>query len=216
MAESRGDIVAVTESRMEPAGDWCRTLTAAHARWPEADVIGGAVAVKPAASPRQVGLYLAEYAPYAPPLADEAVSSVSAANVSYKRRAVREPPSPGQWDAMLHHARAGGPVLRSSPATVVFQDGFGLGEAIAMRFHYARAFAGERPLPGIAHRLLHAAGSFALPVVLARRMAALPARSGRPAASGAAAIWAGVFLMAWAAGEGIGYIAGPGSETRMY
>lgn len=44
IAASSGDIVAVTEDHCRVAPDWCRRIIDAHAEFPNADVIGGAVA----------------------------------------------------------------------------------------------------------------------------------------------------------------------------
>lgn len=211
----QGDVVAFTEARMEPAADWCVTLQRAHAEWPEVTVIGGVIGLARNLGMRATGLYLCEYAAYAPFAVDRDGRSVSAANVSYKRRSLGDLPSPVHWDAALHHSsgRARGP--RLCQAAVEFQDGYTTRSALGMRFRYGRAFAAGRRL-SFAGRVALLAGAIALPALLtARLVRAIPGGVWRQTPSLGAWVWAVALIVAWSVGEWTGYALGPGRHRGM-
>lgn len=88
IAESSGEIVAVTEDHCLVAPDWCRRVLDAHAEFPEADVIGGAVA-NGACSPSDWASFLISNGAFLPPLETRERPIVTGhANVSFKRRAL--------------------------------------------------------------------------------------------------------------------------------
>ena len=211
---STGDIVLFTEAHMEPAPDWVDRLTAAHLAAPHAAVIGGSIAPGPRLTSRGRALFTCEYAMVSAPLPDGGIAAVSAANVSYKRTSVAAPPAPYQWDAMLHHRHAQ-PTLRACDARVQFVDGYTNRSALAMRFAYGRAFAARRPFTW-PRRALYAAGCACLPVLALMRARRRPRPQGMPRTTVGELVWVVALLVAWAAGEAVGYVAGPAGREQMW
>lgn len=224
---AQGDLVLFTEACMEPSATWLSAFVSAHQRWPDAAVIGGTVLPAADLDAVNIGLFLCEYDAFR--LTSGAVDAVSAANVSYRPAAIVPLPAPYQWDTLLHH-RDAQPRLRQCDAAVTFRGGYRPAEAAAMRFHYGRAFAARRPLSPV-QRLVYAAGTPLLPWMLLWRLRrhrtqsdAVAAPFAAPVATSSAQsfvaplgawLWALVFLVAWAAGEAVGYIAGAASDERM-
>ena len=88
IAKSSGEIVSVTEDHCRVAPDWCQRVIDAHEQFPEADVIGGAVANGACDAVGWAGFLISNGA-FLPPLETREQSIVTAqANVSFKRRAL--------------------------------------------------------------------------------------------------------------------------------
>ena len=89
---------------------------------------------------------------------------------------------------------------------------FGFGEYLSQRYLYARSYAGAR-MAGrpIGARLAYAAGTLVLPAVLIVRIARGVWGSGRYRGQLLRSLpLIGVFVLAWAGGETVGALAGPG------
>lgn len=212
--QCRGDLIAFTEARMTPAPDWVSAHQRAHLTWPSADVIGGPIAWEPGQEALARGLYLCEYAAYAPPARSGPSRSVSAANVSYKRGAVIQGPPPDRWDTVLHHASAESERLRMCDAVVRFQNGYDAASALRMRYRYGRAFAASRPLSP-AWRVVYALGSVTLPALLLARLGRAVLRRPSVPLTPASLAWSGGLIVAWSLGEGVGYVWGKGTERMI-
>lgn len=220
---AQGDLVLFTEACMEPSATWLAAFVSAHQRWPDAAVIGGTVLPAADLDAVNIGLFLCEYDAFR--LTSGAVDAVSAANVSYRPAAIASLPAPYQWDTLLHH-RDAQPRLRQCDAAVTFRGGYRPAEATVMRFHYGRAYAARRPLSPV-QRFVYAAGTPLLPWMLLWRLRRHRTQSDAVAAPVAASLtesfvapfgawlWALVFLVAWATGEAVGYVAGAASDERM-
>jgi hypothetical protein len=213
-----GSIVAATESWMRPASDWCAVLAGAHARWPEAPVIGGDVALEPNSPALGAGFYLCEYAAFAAPVVAGEAMALSSANLSYKRDALlaeRDVLDAGQWELVLHERwRGQGRPLRILPATVTFRNGLTGAAALSMRFRYGRAYAADRFSPAArSRRAVYAAGSVLLPIVLTWRVIRHAAASGHVADLCRSFGWILLLNASWALGEGAGYLRGAGRST---
>jgi hypothetical protein len=88
-AQAGGGIVAWTEDHCRPSADWCERTLLAHARHPEADLIGGAVINGSVDSVIDWANFLCTFAPFLPPLEHPPLGRVPvAANLSLKRRAM--------------------------------------------------------------------------------------------------------------------------------
>jgi hypothetical protein len=88
IAAASGDIVAVTEDHCQVAPAWCQRIVDAHAEFPEADIIGGAVA-NGACDASGWASFLISNGPFLPPLeTGERPIVTGHANVSFKRRAL--------------------------------------------------------------------------------------------------------------------------------
>lgn len=214
---STGDIVVTTEARLVPDPGWWQALRDAHMAHPECRVIGGVVDVAPDARACDRGLYLCEYAAFAPGRAPGVVPALSSGSLAYRREvllAESDLLDRGCWDTVLHERWADVPdALRLVPARSVFVSGMTRMAALRMRVRYGRSYATERVRGGgFAPRLLFAAGAVLLPWLLTLR-ARGDARRHRSAALDVPALaWAWVYNVAWAAGEGVGYLAGSGGD----
>jgi len=209
-----GDVVLFTEAHMVPSPDWVARMTAAHLEAPAVPVIGGSITPAAQLTSRGRALFTCEYAMVATCVRGAEVVAVSAANVSYKRAVVVNPPAPYRWDAVLHH-RAAQPALRACDARVQFIDGYTNRSALAMRFTYGRAFAAGRPFTWV-RRVLYAAGSVCLPVLGLVRAWQRPRPAGMPAVSLGELGWLVALESAWAAGEAVGYMAGAAAQEQVW
>ena len=213
LAQTRGSLVAATESRSVPHRDWCAALVGAHQRAPDAPAIGGAIGLKTEASLMDWGLYLSEYARFAPPLPESAAREISGANLSYKRHALdacRDQLDAGVWEIFIHQRwLAQGKRLGQSPATVVFHNGLPFLAAIAMRVRYGRSYAADRcATVSKGGRLWYALGSPVLPLLLTWRLART-AQGKRLALEFFRSLpWSLAFNVAWSCGEFVGYVRG--------
>ena len=193
-----GDVIGMLEARSIPAADWAVRMTAAHERWPDAAVVGGSVAFPAGGSARDRGMYLAEYADFAPPLAEGAAARVSEANMSFKRAAFA---GEGEWESSL-------PLRRYVvDARVDFRHaGMPTVALCAQRFFYGREYAAKRVRGWL--RPLFILGAIPLPLLLTLRhwrrgpLGSLP--------------WLVVFEKFWAAGELVGYLFGSSPRRRVY
>jgi hypothetical protein len=210
---ARGRIVAFTEDHCVPADDWCASLLAAHAA-PHA-AIGGAVEKDEGGGTLGWALYLCDYGRYMRPLAEGPAEYLTDVNVSYKRAAIASLPEAvgGEFiETAVHWALARrGETLWLSPRIVVRQRRDArLAAALRDRFAHGRAFAGTRvaamPAP---RRVVRAAASAVLPLVLVRRAVGQAVSRRRHVAAAARALPAMLVLTAaWALGECVGYLAG--------
>lgn len=216
-----GDLIATTEARLVPAGDWCAELVRAHALNARAPVIGGPVTLKTPASGFDWGLYLCEYGAFGPPVSEGEVRQLSSANLCYKRVALEESRDlldAGLWETPLHerwirHGRR----LRLCGATVVFQNQMNAPDACKMRFHNGRSYAAERVSAWKRPRqLLYAAGCLVLPWLLTWRIARAAHRQSRMREFWRALPWILGFSAAWAGGELVGYLVGGSAEPHIY
>jgi hypothetical protein len=216
----RAPIVALTEDHAYVEADWCRRMLAAHAAHPEAAAIGGVVENGATGTlADRIGFLIAN-GPFLPPVADGPGATVSQqANVSYKRSALPTAPSPLGF--MVHtfheelHARGG--VLRTDSRIVVFHvQELPLAGHMAGHFHNGRSIAAFRAIRMPAWwRAVRFAGCAVLPPVMLGRTL----RTVWPKRRFRLSIVVGLPLMAWllcchAAGEALGYVAGPGRSPE--
>lgn len=213
LAQTREPLVAATESRSVPQPDWCAALVRAHQGAPDAPAIGGAVALKPNASAVDWGLYLSEYARFAPPLPEGTAAEISGGNLSYKRHALEgchDQLAAGVWEVFIHQRwLAEGKRLGQSPATVVFHNGMGAGGALRMRFRYGHSYAADRCREiSNTRRVAYALGSPLLPLVLTWRLARTAYEKRLFKAFARSFPWSLAFNVAWSCGEFAGYVCG--------
>jgi len=221
LAAARAPIVAMTEDHCVAAPGWLTAVLDAH-RAPAA-AVGGAVENRATTRTVDWAVYLCEYGRYMLPFDGGPSRDLPGSNVSYKRDALADIDAlirGGAWEPFWHDGLAArGCVLTRDPAIVVYHDKrFTFGGFMRERYHYARSFAGQRVAAASAmRRLLFAAGTPLLPALLLVRLAAaiLPKRRHRGRLLQAAPLVA-AFTLAWAIGEAVGYLAGPGtSATRI-
>jgi hypothetical protein len=97
---------------------------------------------------------------------------------------------------------------------VYHKKSFGLGEMLEQRFLYSRSFAAMRAAGMVsARKMLSAVLSLALPPVLLWRTGSILVRKRRNLREFLLTLPVILlFVMAWAVGEGVGYLGGPGDS----
>jgi hypothetical protein len=216
-AAARGDVVAITEDHCRLRDDWCRAVVEAHRRHPDADVIGGVVENGATGSPIDWAQFLVANGPFMPPVPAGAPRRLPGqANLSYKRRAL--PPDPlGRGVLETFHnqpAATAGRMVVDDTLVVEHVQSVGLLGSCALNYHNGRSIAGFR----LAHmsgreRLARLAGVVVLPAyMLARTLAAVVPKGRHLGAVLASLPFLCLFLCCHAAGEAVGYVAGPGAS----
>jgi GT2 family glycosyltransferase len=214
MAESTGDIIALTEDHCVADEAWVETLLQ-HAQGP-ADVIGGGMGNAQRERAVDWAAYFAEYGFFAETRRDGNTDRplLTGANVAYKRRIVSEVVEwarQGEWENVAHsRLLARGSAMRFVRSAAVYQNkNYRFTEFCVDRYEHGRDFARKRLVEQPdSHRWLLLCVSPLLPPLLAWRVAraAAPARwttflRALPATF--------VFLTAWSVGEAVGYLRGP-------
>lgn len=218
LLRARGAYIAVIEDHCVPDGDWLGNIAAALRAAPE-DIaaVGGAVANGLTDRAIDWATFLCEYARVQPPVPQGPAQSLPGMNVAYRRSALERIPqaclASNFWEADVHpRLRALGYGLLSSNAIVVtHKKRFSVRLFVAQRFIYSRHFAGCRF--GRQRRFARMAAAVAallLPFLVLWRIsrAALARDQGRELARAAPMLL--LFSLVWAAGEIVGYAAGPG------
>ena len=164
--------------------------------------------------------FLGEYGPAMPPLAEGEAESAPGNNVAYRRSVLPldEPAWATLWESFLQKELRRRVVrIFLNPAMLVYhKKSFGLGEMLEQRFLYSRSFAairGREMTTG--KRMLYAVLSLLLPGLLLWRIfrcVVSKRRNFRELGLGLPAI--GLFVLSWAVGEMVGYLAGPGDSLE--
>lgn len=216
---SRGRIVALTIENCVPAADWVEQMLKAHdGTWVG---VGGAIEMAPQNGLVDWAVYFSRYSNYMLPFESRFLDDVAGDNCSYKREAlepVRSLANGGFWETFVHEdMRRRGERLLSAPAPVVIYFGGLTGfRFLRRRFIHGRYFAARRSREFTGpQRIMRAAGSFLVPLLLVRRIAARVWRNGRHRMKFLMTFPViAAFVVAWAAGEGVGYLEGP-SRARV-
>lgn len=221
ISHAQGEIVALFEDHSACDDRWCAEIKKAH-ELPYA-IIGGAIEN---ASPDQAlnwAVYLYDYGPYMLPGQPGVVRSLSGMNVSYKRSVlaeVEEHYREGFFEAFVHEElQTRGHALYLMPSAVVYhRKNYEFGATFVQCFHLARSFAARRLLQAApAKRLVFAAGSLFLPIVLTARTAARTIQKRRHGKQLLRALpWLLLLMASWGAGELCGYLAGEGRSAAKW
>jgi len=210
---ARAPAVAVIEDHVLVVPGWSRQMLDAL---DEADVVGGGV--RNLATDRFVDrvAYLCEYSHLLPPLASGPAEWLTGNNVAYRRDVLERfltVIDAGRWEDALHRAmRSQGLSLVCRPEIVVGHKlHCRVRDYLAQRYFYSRAYAGSNRGDNLAAALSAAIVRIALPPLLLARIAGRVRR----AASGWSDFVLGLplltlFVLAWSAGEMVGYAAGAG------
>jgi hypothetical protein len=235
---SKGDVVALTESWMEPCPVWVQSLSEAHRRYPDVPAVGGPIAFpcEGAQGGAAAGVgssthgvapallewadYFSEYGEHVPGPGDTRevlpAGSLSGANCSYKRWAIetcRDLVDQAAWEPLIHERllAAGHELKRAAAARVCYQKPAVLGDLLRQRFHYGRGHGAGRTLgrPRI-ERLARGVAAPLVPwVLLGRLWRGLPQTPGLRGRVLAASGWILALNSAWALGEAAGAWFGP-------
>lgn len=215
---ARGRLVVVTEDHCVPHSDWYRRIVDAHSRTGWAAVGGG---VENAATTRAVdwAVFFCEYHQHMSTVPEGVSDFIPGMNVAYDMEVLeplRDLFDEGLWENFLHdRLRDAGHTLGLDPLIVVGHDKhFTVPMFLSERFHYSRSFAGMRVAGrGRGARLLWAGASALLPALLIARLTRQVLRRRQHVD------WyirsfplVVLFSVAWAVGEFVGYLFGPGDS----
>ncbi|MGI9146843.1 MAG: glycosyltransferase [Chloroflexota bacterium] len=218
IAQSRGDLIVMTEDHCVPAQDWYERIVATHQQQPYL-AIGGAI--ENAATARLVdwAAFLCEYSAFVRPLAPGVAHDIPGPNVAYKRAAlehIQDLLDDGRWENFLHaRLEERGFELYQDPSVVVYhRKFFSLGEFLSQRYHYGRGFAGMRVQRApLWRKAVFAAGSPVLPPVILWRLGSrLFGRRRHRLIFLCALPQLALFTLSWSLGELVGYVLGPGDS----
>ena len=207
---SRGPIVALTISPMEPAADWVETIRAQLER---ADVVAGAIDPGDGLRLTDWAEYFCRYARDMLPFSARESADLPGDNAAYRREALEQTRPlyrEGFWEPDVHRAlAAAGASLWHRPELVVRQGRSAGAVAFArQRLHHGRAHGRQRGARFSPARNL--AGVLAAPLVpplLAWRVLRETQRRRRLRARAVAALpLILAFDSAWAAGEALGHL----------
>jgi hypothetical protein len=212
---ARAGAVAVIEDHVLVPADWPQHLLSALAAGHE--VVGGSVVN--AATDRLVNraAFLCEYSHLLPPIASGAVEALAGNNVVYTRALLdryADVIDAGGWEDQLHAAlRRDGVRLTCVPdICVTHKMPYRIPEYLSQRFLYSRSYAGlRRASMSLGKRMAFSVGTLLLPPALLLRIVlrVWPKRAHRRDLVASLPLLM-LFVCAWAAGEMVGYAAGPG------
>ena len=213
---AKGDLVAILEDHGEVADGWAGALLGAHqGPW---GAVGGVV------ENGRDGLvnwaaFFCEYTAYMGPVAEGESADLPGNNIAYKRPHLLRHAGEleqGRWESWINDKiRADGvPIASTNKAVVRHIKPFRLGNFLVQRFHFARSYAGMRRVDqSPARRVIYGLGSAALPALLTLRVARQAIAKRRNLGRFAISLpLIALFYAVGAAGEMVGYLAGPGDS----
>jgi hypothetical protein len=218
IAAAHGDVIALTTGWCQADAGWLTAVRRAHRGGVAA--VGGAIEYGGRHRLSDRAVFFCEYGRYLPPFGKGPTHDLPGQNVAYTRAAldaVRDLVAAGTWEPLWHwRLQSEGATLVRDPAILVrMARPYTFRGFVAERYHYSRAFAGQRfsDRPWT-HRLVFAAGTVLLPPLLVMRFVrVLIARRGRLLEWAPVLPAIAVFTIPWAVGEMIGCLAGPGPSA---
>jgi hypothetical protein len=212
--EAKSAAVAVIEDHVIVPAGWAKRmceLAQTHV------VAGGAVENAATTTLLDWAAFLCEYSHCLPPLPAGEAKWLTGNNVVYQRARVAKHLAlldAGQWENTLHDAlRAEGVKLWCEPGlSVGHKKHYTFGEYFSQRYLYARSYAGARVAgAGAAKKLAMGAAAFALPPLLfARTVQRILAKGAHTEKLWPSLPLIATFVLAWGAGEVVGYWFGAG------
>jgi hypothetical protein len=216
-AQASAPAVGVIEDHVLVREGWAKKMLDALAGG--AVVVGGPIENAATATLMDWASFLCEYSHCVPPLPEGRVEWLPGNNVVYARRVLDQYPdviAEHKWENRLHDAiRDSGTPLICRPEVVAdHKKHFTFGEYMSQRYLYSRSYAGARVRGApLAKRLAYASGSLILPPLLFWRTVSRIRAKGRHSAELNRSLpYIALFVVAWAAGELVGYLAGAGDS----
>jgi hypothetical protein len=227
IATADTELVALLEDSSVPQARWSAAIADAFTA-PAVAAVGGPVAIGVGLSHRQQALACCEYGRFHPAamhrlaLGREGersgafdVARLPGNNVAYRKAALQgvcgedEPLLETQANAAL--LAAGGRLQVHPDMAVEYRPEDDRGTRLGERFRHGRLYAGVSAQGASAgRRAWRLLKAFLLPLVLSSRGLRAMRTAVRPAAWWAVGAWVCCMETAWAAGEAVGYLAGPG------
>ncbi len=216
-AAATAPAVAVLEDHVIVPDGWAKAML--RAQTPSTPVIAGAVENAATDTLVDWAAYLCEYSHCTPPLPAGPADWLTGNNVVYPRELLdryRSVIESGAWENRLHDAfKADGIPLTCRPEIVVgHKMHYSFGLYMSQRYLYSRSYAGARAEgAGFAKRMAMGAASLALPPLLFwRTVSRIRAKQRHTGELVRSLPLLALFVVAWAAGEAVGYVAGPGDS----
>lgn len=214
-AAARAPLIAVIEDHVIVPAGWAQRVVAAARE--TGGIVGGPLENLATSTLVDRAAFLCEYSHCLPPGPAGESDWLPGNNVVYPAGALRQHAGiaeAGGWENEIHAAiRRSGGRLVFVPEMVAGHDmSYSLGGYIAQRYLYARSFAGNR-LRGasFALRAAYATAALTLPPLLLLRISRNVLGNSRYRKSFLMSLPLLVlFVVAWAVGEIVGYLAGPG------
>jgi len=216
-AQAKGRSVAVIEDHVIVPDGWAKALLEAQGN--RDVVVGGAIENVAVDKLVDWAAFLCEYSHCITPLPEGPAEWLPGNNVIYPRSLLGRYESVlgrGQWENRLHDAmrRDGIPLVCRPQISVGHKKHYTVGEYLSQRYLYARSYAGARvadaPLP---KRLGYGVAALALPPLLMYRTVQRVVSKGRHRAELVRSLpLLALFVVSWALGEMVGYVAGPGDS----
>jgi glycosyltransferase involved in cell wall biosynthesis len=215
-----GEIIAITEDHCIPPPNWYESIWQAHHQHP-AMAIGGAVDNGATDCLLDWAVYFCEYGKFMSPVTTGVVFDLPAPNVSYKQAgliAILDQLKQGYRETFLHdYLNSHGEVLWSDATiSMIHKKHFTLFSFLTERYHYSRAFAGQRNKtmhPG--QRLLYLCLAPLLPPILLVRLSRQVLSRKRHIQKFCFSLpYLVIFTVIWAIGEVVGYAIGPGNSEK--
>ena len=220
MCQARGEIIAITEDHCRVSPDWCEQIIQAHKDHPDAAAIGGAIDNGATTSLIDWANFFLVFAPFILPIKNGPNERICLqANISYKRRVVSRIASQLGVMEMLftRQLREEGEVLIADDRLLVSHvQSHGFWGTFAAHFHNGRSIAGFRleNLRGV-WRFLRLSSTAILPAYLL--WYTLRALSGKQRLMKQVVASLPLLILlvcCHAAGEFVGYLAGPGRSPQ--
>lgn len=216
-AAATAPAIGVIEDHVLVRPGWARSMLGALEDG--AAVVGGPIENAATRTLMDWASFLCEYSHCVPPLPAGEVDWLPGNNVVYAKAVLdahADVIGEFKWENRLHDAiRAGGVPLVCRPDIIAdHKKHFSFPEYMSQRYLYSRSYAGAR-IHGapLSRRLAYAAGSLALPPVLFWRTISRIQSKGRHQAELRRSMpYIALFVLAWAAGELVGYVAGAGDS----
>lgn len=220
MRQARGEIIAVTEDHCRVAPNWCEQIIQAHKDYPHAAAIGGAVENGATTSLMDWANFFLVFAPFVSPIRNGPCERICLqANISYKRRVVSRMASHFGVMEMLftRQLRQEGEVLIADDRLLVSHvQSHGFWGTFAAHFHNGRSIAGFRleELGGMGRMLRLGSTAILSPYLLWSTLRALMSKQQVLGKVLASLPLLALLVCCHAAGEFIGYMAGPGQSPQ--
>jgi hypothetical protein len=214
-----GRAVAVIEDHVIVPAGWAHAMLAALDGGQR--IVGGSIENAATGTLVDWAAFLCEYSHCIPPIAYGSVGWLTGNNVVYAKELLDSHAAitdAGQWEHHLHDIlRAEGVELHCRPEIVVgHKKHYTFAEYFSQRYLFARSYAGARvAAASLPVRVAYGLAAFALPpVLLYRTVTRLVSKKRHLGVLVRAIPLMSVFMVAWGAGEVVGYFAGPGDSLR--
>ena len=218
---SNGKIIALLEDHCVFDENWRAEIEKAHEL--QYAVIGGAIENGDHQKVLDWAVYFYDYGKYMLPDTARVVTTLSGANVSYKREALEELSnfySEGFYENFVHdELQRRGHTLYLMPSAIVYhKKNYSSNDALTQAFHHARAFAAKRISDASPfNRIIFAMKSLALPILLPTRIALEIFRKGRHRKELLKSLpYLLLLLTGWSFGEFCGYLFGAGDSAGQW